>query len=149
MVGSSVTDRRLRADPRRWTVEQQPPNAGQQSDRPDHHGKSALRRTWLSSERTYLAWFRTGLGTIGVALAVGRLIPALIGGPRVAYATLGVGYGVLGAFMIAYALVRAKRIDVALDVNGPVTPDWWALAGVTAVSLALAVATIVMVLIAV
>jgi uncharacterized membrane protein YidH (DUF202 family) len=30
-----------------------------------------------------LAWLRTGLGAIGVALTVGRLIPALIGGSRV------------------------------------------------------------------
>jgi ABC-type lipoprotein release transport system permease subunit len=86
---------------------------------------------------------------VGVALAVGRLVPALIGGSRVAYAALGAGYGVLGAFIIAYAIVRARRIDAALGVDGPVAPDWWAVIVVTAMSLALAVATIVMVLVAV
>ena len=32
---------------------------------------SAPRRTWLAAERTYLAWLRTGLGALGLALAVG------------------------------------------------------------------------------
>ena len=145
MVGSAATDRRLCADPRRSTVEQSPPNAAQQGDRTDRHGNRALRRTSLSSERTYLAWFRTGLGMIGVALAVGRLIPALVSGSHVAYATLGAGYGVLGAFMIVYALLRTRRIAAALAVDGPVAPEWGALALVTAVSLALAMVTIVMV----
>ena len=145
MVGSAATDWRLCADPRRWTVEQLPPNAGQQGDRTDRLGYRALRRTSLSSERTYLAWFRTGLGMVGVAFAVGRLIPALVSGSHVAYATLGAGYGVLGAFMIVYALLRTRRIAAALEVDAPVAPEWWALAFVTAVSLALAVGTIVMV----
>lgn len=78
-------------------------------------------------------------------MAVGRLIPALVSGSHVAYATLGAGYGVLGAFMIIYALLRTRRIAAALEVDGPVAPEWWALALVTAVSLTLAVGTIVMV----
>ena len=126
-------------------VEQPPPNAAQQGDRTDRPGNRAPRRVSLSGERTYLAWFRTGLGTIGVALAVGRLIPALVSGSHVAYATLGAGYGLLGAFMIVYALLRTRRIAAALAVDAPVAPEWWALALVTAVSLALAVGTIVMV----
>ena len=31
---------------------------------------SAPRRTWLAAERTYLAWLRTGLGALGLALAI-------------------------------------------------------------------------------
>jgi inner membrane protein YidH len=104
------------------------------------------RRTWLAAERTYLAWLRTGLGAVGVALAVGRLIPALIGGSALAYAVLGVGYGLLGALMVAYALVRARRVSGALAGNEPVGPDWWAVVVVTIWSLALAVMTIVLVL---
>ncbi len=114
---------------------------------PDQHG--VLRRTWLAAERTYLAWLRTGLGAIGVALAVGRLVPALIGGPRVAYAVLGAGWGVLGAFMIIHALMRARRIDAALKIDGPIPEDWWAVVIITVASLALAVLTMVIVLSAV
>ena len=114
------------------------------ADAPDQRG--VLRRTWLAAERTYLAWLRTGLGAIGVALAVGRLIPALIGGPRVAYAALGAGWAVLGAFMLVHSLTRARRIAAALNVDGPIPPDWWAVIAITAASLALAVATLVIVL---
>ncbi len=87
--------------PRRWTVEQPPVNAGRPAGQAAPGSEGAPRRTSLAAERTYLAWLRTGLGAIGVALAVGRLIPALLGGSRVAYAALGAGYGVLGAFIIA------------------------------------------------
>lgn len=111
---------------------------------PDQHG--VLRRTWLAAERTYLAWLRTGLGAIGVALAVGRLVPALIGGSRVAYAVLGAGWAILGAYMIVHSLTRARRIDTALKIDGPVPEDWWAVVIITVVSLALAVLTIVIVL---
>jgi len=107
---------------------------------------SAPRRTYLAAERTYLAWLRTGLGAIGVALAVGRLLPALIGGSHAAYALLGVGYGVLGVFLISYALVRSRRVRVALSSNLPLPLDSWALTLTTALGLALAIATIVMVL---
>jgi putative membrane protein len=107
---------------------------------------SAPRRTLLAAERTYLAWLRTGLGAIGVALAVGRLIPALVGGSNLAYGLLGAGYGALGIFLIAYAMLRARRIQAALAANAPVTLDWWALAVTTVLGLALAIATIAMVL---
>ena len=134
---------------RRWIIEQPSPSAGRRGDQAAPYGASAPRRTWLAAERTYLAWLRTGLGAVGVALAVGRVVPALIGGSRVAYAVLGAGYGVLGAFIIAYALLRARRIDAALAVDAPVAPDWWAIVVVTAMGLALAVATVVMVLVAI
>jgi putative membrane protein len=117
--------------------------------RPDETGSlrdSAPRRTLLAAERTYLAWLRTGLGAIGVALAVGRLVPALVGGSHLAYGVLGAGYGVLGIFLIAYAVVRARRIEAALAANAPITLDWWALAVTTVLGLALAIATVAMVL---
>ncbi len=107
---------------------------------------SAPRRTLLAAERTYLAWLRTGLGAIAVSVAVGRVAPALLGGPHLAYALLGSGYGVLGIFFIVYALVRARRLDAALAADTSVTLDWWALVITTVIGLTLAVATIVMVL---
>ena len=115
-----------------------------QTTGPDPGG--ALRRTWLAAERTYLAWLRTGLGAIGVALAVGRLVPALIGGSREVYAILGTGWAVLGLLLIAYSVIRTRRINGALAVNGPIPSDWTAVLVITAVSLILALATLVMVL---
>ena len=86
---------------------------------------SAPRRTLLAAERTYLAWLRTGLGAIGVALAVGRLLPVLIGG---------------------YALLRARRVRAAIESDRPLPLDAWALVVTTALGLVLAIATIVLVL---
>lgn len=39
---------------------------------------SAPRGTLLAAERTYLAWLRTGMGSLGLAIAVGRIAPALL-----------------------------------------------------------------------
>jgi putative membrane protein len=129
-------------------LQQRPGSTGQGSNHPDFRDDSAPRRTWLAAERTYLAWLRTGLAAVGVALAVGRLVPALIGGSDAVYAALGTGYGLLGVFMVVYAMLRLRRVAAALRVNGPVTLEWWAIAVVTAIGVALAVATILTVLVA-
>ena len=39
--------------------------------------EDATRRTRLAAERTYLAWWRSALGAFAVALAAGKLVPAL------------------------------------------------------------------------
>ena len=106
----------------------------------------APRRTLMAAERTYLAWLRTGLAALGAAIAVGRIVPSLLGGSHYAYVVLGAGYAALGIFLIAYALVRARRLDAALAANRSVDLDWWALAITTAIGIFLAVVTIVMVL---
>ncbi len=106
----------------------------------------APRRTLMAAERTYLAWLRTGLGALAVAIAVGRLTPALLGGSHPRLAFLGAGYGVLGVFVILYAVLRARRLETAVAANARIGLDWWALVTITVLSLGLAVATIVMVL---
>jgi len=105
---------------------------------------SAPRRTYLAAERTYLAWMRTGLAAIGIALAVGRLIPALIDASRAPFAVLGVGYALLGIFLIAYAAVSARRIRRALNADRPLPSDWVAIVTTTAGGLVLAAITMVM-----
>lgn len=119
-------------------AEQQQPEAGPERD-------SAPRRTYLAAERTYLAWLRTGLTSIGIALAVGRLIPALIDASQAAFAVLGIGYGLLGAFLIIHAAVSAWRIRRALDEDRPLPSDWAAILTTTAGALVLAAITMVMV----
>ncbi|MCX6374031.1 MAG: DUF202 domain-containing protein [Actinobacteria bacterium] len=89
----------------------QAPEDGERQARSTDPGRdSAPRRTYLAAERTYLAWLRTGLAAIGIALAVGRLIPALIDASQVAFAVLGIGYASLGIFLIIYAAASARRI---------------------------------------
>lgn len=107
---------------------------------------SAPRRTWLAAERTYLAWLRTGLGALGLALAVGRLIPALIESSHPSFAVLGTGFGLLGGWLILYAALRMRGISAALRRDEPLPEERWALTITTGAALALAVVTVVLVL---
>ena len=77
--------------------------------------ESAPRRTGMAAERTYLAWLRTGLGALGLSLAVGRLIPALIGAGRAPFAALGVGLR---------PLRRLPHRLRASTTRGPCAPRW-------------------------
>ena len=38
----------------------------------------ASRRTYLATERTFLAWFRSGLASVALAITIGRVVPELI-----------------------------------------------------------------------
>ena len=79
------------------------------------------RQTILANERTQLAWWRTGLTAIAVALAVGRVLPDLSGtGSRWAYTVVGIGFALYGIAMIAYGTRRART--VASEIGGS---DTW------------------------
>ena len=47
----------------------------------------------MAAERTWLAWWRTGLAATAGALAVGRLAPNLLHVASWPYVLLGCGYG--------------------------------------------------------
>ena len=57
----------------------------------------ATRRTDLASERTELAWWRTGPAALALAVGVGRVVPGLDpGATHWPYALVGIGFcGVL------------------------------------------------------
>jgi putative membrane protein len=76
---------------------------------------NVTRRTSLANERTFLAWVRSGLSALAVSLAVGRLLPALLDRPRGAFLALGVGYGILGTFLLVYGAVRHHSVQRALE----------------------------------
>src|SRR4051812_18667473 len=74
----------------------------------------ATRRTRLATERTYLAWWRTGLTTLAVSLAAGKLVPELSAGAAWPFQVLGIAFAVVGLLFIAYAYVRQIRVEAAL-----------------------------------
>lgn len=76
--------------------------------------EDATRRTRLASERTYLAWIRSGLTALAVALGAGRLVPELAGGAAWPYELLGVGYGLLGIGFVAYGVRRQVAVEDAI-----------------------------------
>ena len=96
----------------------------------------ATRRTYLASERTQLAWWRTGLTAIAVALAIGRVVPELSDtGTRWPFVVVGAGFAVYGVAMIAYGTLRARAVNESLRAGRfAVAPDQFlnalALAGV-------------------
>jgi putative membrane protein len=127
-------------------------------DRPDptqqirdeiHREGDAPRRTHLANERTFLAWWRSGLASITVGFGVGKFGPA-VGNPQGsdwAYVTVGAGFVLLGAAYIAYGLSRRRAIDAALG-RGHVIPsdDGWFTA-FTAATLVLAAALLALLIV--
>jgi putative membrane protein len=88
----------------------EPPGGG----RLDEYG-DAKRRTRLANERTYLAWWRTGLAAFAVSIGAGRLVPAVAGGPEALYNVAGVLFAVIGILVILYGRKRGREVDAAIS----------------------------------
>ena len=106
----------------------------------------ATRRTLLANERTYLAWIRSGLTALAVGVGAGRLVPDVTGGTRWPYEVVGAAFGVLGLAFVMLGYLRRREIDRAL-LRGDFAPldDRLAL-GLTVAGVALAVATVMIVI---
>ncbi len=78
------------------------------------------RRTYLAQERTLLAWWRTALGTIGVAVAIGSLLPKLTQLPKAPFIGLGAGYAALSLWFV---LLGPERPRVPCEAPG--SADTW------------------------
>jgi uncharacterized membrane protein YidH (DUF202 family) len=112
----------------------------------DRDTRDASRRTYLAEERTLLAWWRSGLAAMAVAIGVGRLLPAILDassqGPFVA---LGFGYAVLGLVMVVFGSARERAQARAL-AEGRFEPlPRWVVGSLTAYLAALALATMALV----
>jgi putative membrane protein len=121
--------------------EGQPPGGGRFDDEGD-----ATRRTRLANERTYLAWWRTGLTAFAVSIASGKLVPALATGSTWPYTAIGVGFAFVGLFCSGYAFWRYREVDRALGRGEFVPPDERLVALLSAVGAALGVLLLVVLL---
>jgi putative membrane protein len=106
----------------------------------------ATRRTRLANERTYLAWWRTGLTALAVSLGAGRLVPELSKGAKWPFEVIGVAFAVTGLAFIGYGYLRQKRIEEALGRGEYAPLENRAALTFTVAGLVLALATIVLVL---
>jgi uncharacterized membrane protein YidH (DUF202 family) len=75
------------------------------------------RRTHLAAERTWLAWWRSGIAASTAALAVGGLVPELVEGAGWPYIALGSGYAVAAIAMFGLGALRKRAVDRALDLG--------------------------------
>jgi putative membrane protein len=106
----------------------------------------ALRRTHLANERTYLAWWRSALTALAVAIGTGRIAPGLAGGTEWPYHVLGAAFGVLGIAVLCVAFIRHRNVERAL-AGGSYAPMNERVAFVlAAATVVLAIATVVLVL---
>jgi uncharacterized membrane protein YidH (DUF202 family) len=103
----------------------------------------------MAAERTWLAWWRTGLGATALAVGVGRVLPGLAGGARLPLRVLGLGYGALALAVLVIGGVRQTRVAAALrsgsydELSSRLV--WW----LTASAVTLALATLVVVAVAI
>jgi uncharacterized membrane protein YidH (DUF202 family) len=75
-----------------------------------------LRRTSLAGTSTLLAWWRTGLAAIAVALSVGRLLPELApGASHWPYVVLGIAFSIYGIAFFLVGMRRMRAFERRLD----------------------------------
>jgi putative membrane protein len=73
------------------------------------------RRTLLANERTYLAWWRTGITAVVASLGAARVAPELAKAHHHwPYEVLGVGFALIGLICFAYGHIRRINVDRAV-----------------------------------
>ena len=97
--------------------ERQPPGGGRFDEAGD-----ATRRTRLANERTYLAWWRTGLTAFAVSIGSGKLVPVLASGSTWPYTAIGIGFALVGVFCTGYAFWRYREVEEAVSRGKFVQP---------------------------
>ena len=110
--------------------------------------KDAARRTRLANERTYLAWWRTGLTSIAVCIGLGRIVPGVTNVTKWPYELIGAGYGILGVGFMILAHVRVRAVEAAVDRDEFARFDARWAAGLLAAGTILGVGAIVLVIFA-
>ena len=108
--------------------------------------EDATRRTRLANERTYLAWWRTGLTALAVGIGVGKFLPQHSGSAHWPYEVVGVGFGVLGLALLVVGLQRTRAVEEALDRGSfaPISPQLLVVLAAAGVVLAVGVIALVL-----
>jgi putative membrane protein len=102
----------------------------------------------LNIERTWLAWWRTGLVSAAAAVALGRVAPEVLDGRDFPYIVIGVGYAALAVAMLALGGIRQRRLARAVNEGrfSELSGTW--VAWLTIAGAVLAVITMVVVAVA-
>lgn len=105
------------------------------------------RRTLLAAERTWLAWWRSGIAAATAAVGVGGVVPQLVDGHRTPYVVLGAGYAVLAAGVFVAAAVRERQVSEALRRGHYADVGERGVLGLTLAALVLAMATLAIIVV--
>jgi putative membrane protein len=93
----------------------------------------ATRRTRLANERTFLAWWRTGLACEGLAMAIGKVLPEVAEKPHWPYLVLGLIFALLGVVVAALGWWRQATVDRALHGGEEALAPAWLFASLSVV----------------
>jgi uncharacterized membrane protein YidH (DUF202 family) len=105
------------------------------------------RRTRLAAERTWLAWWRSGIAAATAAVGVGGVVPSLVDGGRTPYIVLGAGYAVLAAAIFVGAALRQRQVERALADGRYEDVGHWGVLALTLMATALALGTLVIIVV--
>jgi uncharacterized membrane protein YidH (DUF202 family) len=105
------------------------------------------RRTRLAAERTWLAWWRSGIAAATAAVGVGGVVPELVESGRTAWVVLGTGYAALAAGVFVAAAIRRRQVERALDQGGYEGLGEGGVIAFTLVAMTLALATLVVIVV--
>jgi inner membrane protein YidH len=107
----------------------------------------APRRTSMAAERTWLAWWRTGLAATAGALGVGRLAPELLDVASWPYILLGCGYAGLAVGMWLVGAQRQRELEKSFRTGGQAPLTFRTVGIFTFAGIGLAVMTVVLVVV--
>ena len=82
-----------------------------------------MRRSSMAAERTWLAWWRSGLAATVGALAVGRFAPDLLDVTAWPYVVIGCGYAALAIGLLVMGAKRQRDLEASLygDEHRPIS----------------------------
>jgi putative membrane protein len=109
--------------------------------------EDALRRTRLANERTYLAWLRSALTALAVAIGAGKIVPGVTDVAPWPFEALGAGFAVLALVFVLGGVRRFLQVEAAIEGGGyaPLKGRDAVLVGMVATVLAVATLALVFV----
>ncbi len=113
----------------------------------DGEDTDVTRRTLLAAERTWLAWWRSGLAAAAVSIAVGGVIPGLTDKSSTPYVVLGCGYAVLALATFGGAAHRQIQVRHALARGEYADVGDWMVMALTLGGAVLALATLIVLMV--
>jgi putative membrane protein len=108
--------------------------------------EDATRRTHLANERTFLAWWRTGLTALAAGIALGRVVPELSSKTKALDLAGGVIFALLGVAFVAYGTYREKVVRAAVARGEFAHPDWRVILGFAVVGVGLGALVVALIL---